>query len=109
VQRTEVVTSIRCGGHCGFGGRLAAHHDRMLEVGDDAAAVLDLVELAVTWGELDYSASDVIPPAMWLDFCSRHAWRDPDQAMRAFELATDVAMGSERRVQDGPRIAASSA
>jgi hypothetical protein len=95
-QPTDVVTSIRCAGHCGFGGRLAAHHDRLLDVGDDAAAVLDLVELAVTWGELDYSDTGVIPPAMWLDFCSRHAWPDPEQAIRAFALATDVAMRSRQ-------------
>jgi hypothetical protein len=91
-QRPEVVPLIRCGGRCGFGGRLAAHHDRLLQVGTDPVALLDLFELAVTWHELDYSTSEVVPPALWLEFCAQHAWPDPGTAMRAFELATDVAV-----------------
>lgn len=91
-QRPAVVTLMRCGGRCGFGGRLAAHHDRLLEAGTDQAALLDLIELAVTWHELDYSTADVVPPALWLEFCAQHAWPDPDAAMRAFALATDVAL-----------------
>jgi hypothetical protein len=91
-QRPEVVTLIRCGGRCGFGGRLAAHHDRLLQAGTDASALLDLIELAVTWNELDYSSADVVPPTLWLEFCAQHAWPDPGHAMRAFELATDVAL-----------------
>ena len=112
MQRTDVVTSIRCGGRCGFDGALAAHHDRLLEVGTDPAAVLDLVELAVTWSELDYTDAEVIPPAQWLEFCSRHAWPDPERAMRAFELATDVvrcAGRGRRAVRTGLRTTASSA
>lgn len=86
-----VATPIRCVGRCGFDGPLAAHHDRLLEVDRDPEAVLDLMELAVTWGELDYSDVDVIGPSHWLEFGARHSWRDPGKAMRAFELADDIA------------------
>lgn len=86
-----MVTNVRCLGSCGFDGPLAAHHDRLLEVDRDPGALLDLIELAVTWGELDYSTVDVIGPAHWLEFGARHVWRDPRAAMRAFELADDIA------------------
>lgn len=86
------VIPVRCTGQCGFNGRLAAHHDRLLALDTAVEPLLDLLEIAVTWRELDYSDTDVIPPSMWLEFASRHAWHEPDQAMRAFALATDVAM-----------------
>lgn len=98
-----VVASIRCGDHCAFGGRLAAHHDRLLTVENDLQALLELMELAVTWGELDYSNADVVAPALWAEFCAQHSWHDTTTMTRVFELATDVAMQSQMRCGAGIR------
>jgi hypothetical protein len=91
------VLLINCAGRCGYAGSTKAHHDRLLAIAHDTSAVLDLIELAVTWGELDYSVADVIPPHLWFAFCECHAWQDPEQAMRIFALAGDVAMHSQSR------------
>jgi hypothetical protein len=55
---------------------------------------LELLELATTWEELDYSGEAVIPPCDWLDFAAAHTWRDPELASRLFSVATDVASRS---------------
>ena len=96
------VLLIGCAGRCGYAGRAQAHHDRLLAMAHDTSAVLDLMELAVTWGELDYSGADVIPPDLWFQFCERHTWQDPEQAMRIFALANDVAMHSQSRCSPRP-------
>lgn len=83
-----------CDRHCGFGRALRSHHDRLLLVDTDIDEMLDLMELAVTWGELDYSNELVIPPSQWLDFLDRHQWRNPSRAARIFTLATDIALRS---------------
>jgi hypothetical protein len=96
-EYSRPVPLIGCGGTCGYAGPTRAHHDRLLAIAHDTSAVLDLMELAVTWGELDYSGTDVIPPDLWFQFCERHAWQDPELAMRTFALAGDVAMHSRSR------------
>lgn len=52
---------------------------------------LELLELATTWDELDYSMEAVIPPADWLEFVAEHTWHDPAVAERLFSVAVDVA------------------
>ncbi|MGH8961965.1 MAG: hypothetical protein ACRDWT_12395, partial [Jatrophihabitantaceae bacterium] len=47
-----------------------AHHDRLLAVEHDLDALVDLFDLAVTWGELDYSGQRLIGPVRWPDFVS---------------------------------------
>jgi hypothetical protein len=86
--------SARCG--CRPSLRHSAHHERLLAVESDPDAVLDLVELAVTWGELDYTGADVLAPEAWLDFAADHAWLRPDRVMRLFALASDVALRGPR-------------
>jgi hypothetical protein len=76
--------------------RRSAHHDRLLAVESDPEAVLDLFELAVTWGELDYTGAEVLPPEAWLDFAVDHPWRCPDRVLRTFALASDVALRGPR-------------
>jgi hypothetical protein len=83
-----------CG--CPAGLRRSAHHDRLLAVDSDPEAVLDLFELAVTWGELDYTGADVLPPEAWLDFAADHVWRRPERVERTFALAADVALRGPR-------------
>lgn len=98
VRETDrVVTSIRCGSRCSFGGPLTAHHDRLLAVETDLQALVELMELAITWGELDYSSTDVVAPALWTEFCAQHHWRDAATMTRVFGLATDAAMHSQAR------------
>lgn len=84
------VGGVRC---CADPGR-HPHHDRLLAVETDTDELLELVELAVTWSELDYSHATLIPPSQWIDFAARHQWRDPERAMRIFSLATDIALRS---------------
>lgn len=73
-------------------GGWAEHHDRLCRVETDPGELLDLMELAVTWHELDWSAAAVVPPSRWSDFAEQHTWRDPEWAERLFALATDVAL-----------------
>jgi hypothetical protein len=65
------------------------------------AMAVELLELATTWGELDYSEEAVIPPQDWLDFAAAHTWRDTDTAFRLFSVATDVA---SRRPEPAPAV-----
>lgn len=92
--RSRALDRPSCDRRCGFGRTLRGHHDRLLLVDTDLDEMLDLMELAVTWGELDYSNQRVIPPAQWLDFLDGHQWRDPSRAARIFTLATDIALRS---------------
>jgi hypothetical protein len=70
------------------------HHDLLVNVESDVAMALELMEMAVTWEELDYSGEAVIPPCEWMEFATAHNWRDPDVATRLFSVATDVACRS---------------
>ena len=76
---------------CRFARSAPGHHDLLLNVEFDVATTLELMELAATWEELDYSEEAVIPPSDWMDFAAAHNWRDPDLAARLFSLAIDVA------------------
>ena len=76
---------------CRFARTAPLHHDMLLKVETDVSVALELMELATTWEELDYSAQAVIPPADWLPFAAAHPWRDTELALRLFGVATDVA------------------
>jgi hypothetical protein len=77
---------------CRFASTAPAHHDQLLQAGSDVAMALDLVELAITWNELDYSQEEVIPPADWLEFAADHLWEDSDVALRLFSAAVDISL-----------------
>jgi len=51
-----------CHGQCAVAARYPEHHDRLLAVDTDADALLELLEIAVTWHELDYSDAEVAGP-----------------------------------------------
>ncbi len=72
--------------------RTLAHHDHLLRVEDDPDEVVELLELAVTWSELDYSEVEVVAPETWIDFAAGHRWRNPDRVLRLFSLASDIAL-----------------
>ncbi|GAA3823142.1 hypothetical protein [Streptomyces chiangmaiensis] len=88
-----------CPKGCAFSRSLHTHHDSLLTVDNDPHSLLELMELAVTWHELDYSGTQVIPPSQWLDFLDCHQWHDPDLAERIFSLATDIARHPTRHPQ----------
>ena len=52
---------------------------------------LELVELATSWDEIDYSGEVLIAPVDWLAFASEHAWCDSELAERLFAVAVDIA------------------
>jgi len=79
---------------CSVEAALRSHHDRLLTVETDVAELLELLELAVTWGELDYSHAPVVQPTRWVDFALQHSWADPRRAHRIFSLAADIAARS---------------
>lgn len=98
-----VEPAIGQGSPCGCAeSRWRDHHDRLLRVETDLGELVELLEMAVTWGELDWSGCAVVPPHRWLDFASGHPWRDPDRMERVFSMATDVAArssaGTGRRI-----------
>jgi hypothetical protein len=70
--------------------RAAAHHDRLLQVDVDVDALLGLLEMAVTWHELDYSHCAVVGPAAWPTFVEDHQWTHRERAEQAFGLAVDI-------------------
>lgn len=94
-----------CG--CGHDGRTRVHHDRLLRLEDDIDELVELLELAVTWQELDYSGQDVVAPERWVDFANGHRWRDSARIERLFGLAADVALrGADREaIGEGPAAA----
>jgi hypothetical protein len=79
---------------CRFAERAPSHHDILVNVESDVAMALELMEMAATWEELDYSGEVVIPPHEWMEFATAHPWRDADVATRLFSVATDVALRS---------------
>jgi hypothetical protein len=81
---------------CRYARQHGEHHDRLLQLGSEAEVFLELMELAVTWGELDYSETSVIPPNRWLEFVDSHIWADGEMVERMVSLAMDVALGSTR-------------
>ncbi len=94
---TAHVTALRCRAGCRVDPAhvdpaLRHHHDRLLTVECDIDELLELVELAVTWDELDYSGAAVVPPGQWLEFAACHEWQDPERAARIFSVVTDIAL-----------------
>jgi hypothetical protein len=80
---------VTCRGICPAG-PTRAHHDRLLTIDTDEDALLELMDLAVTWHELDYSERPVVGPQEWETFAERHTWARPDRAEWAFMLAADI-------------------
>ncbi|MGH3769296.1 MAG: hypothetical protein ACRDTX_29820 [Pseudonocardiaceae bacterium] len=92
----ERVVALPCRAGCRVDPALRQHHDRLLTVESDVNELLELVELAVTWDELDYSSAGLVPPGQWLEFAACHEWRDQALAVRIFSLVTDIALRADR-------------
>lgn len=95
-----------CSCRCRIEGGMRAHHDRLTAVETDPDELVELLELAVTWGELDYSASEVVPPDRWLVLAENHRWIDPARMGRLFSLAADIALRSPRGTDARPGLRA---
>jgi hypothetical protein len=76
---------------------MSTHHDSLLTVTDSVDSALDLLEMAVTWDELDYSEKRLIGPSQWDDFLAAHRWKDVVRAQRLFSLAADIVRQARRR------------
>ncbi len=96
-RTNERVAALPCRAGCRVDPALRRHHDRLLTVESDVDELLELVELAVTWDELDYSSAGLVPPGQWLEFVACHEWRDPARAARIFSVVTDIALRADRR------------
>jgi hypothetical protein len=86
------VRRSECQGTCGFARAAQWHHVRLMAVENDQDALMELFELALTWHELEYSTTSVIPPDRWMAFVDSHCWADPERIERIFSIATDVVM-----------------
>ena len=98
VERRDTVAGCPCGDDV----RWREHHDRLLSVEGDADELVELLELAVTWSELDWSGAAVVPPERWVDFAAAHRWGNRDRVLRLFALAADIALRSGAGPAAGP-------
>lgn len=89
--RMVTPTGSRCAEPCMFRVLAPWHHDQLLRVADTLENVVELLDLAVTWGELDYSEEHLISPSDWSAFLASHDWPDRALASRVFGLAGDIA------------------
>jgi hypothetical protein len=87
---------VGCRASCAFGEATERHHRRLKAIEHDPEAVLELMELAITWTELEYSEADTIPPEDWRAFVDSHRWADLDHVERIFRLATDIVRAATR-------------
>ena len=91
MPETTLASSSTVVCHCRFASAAPVHHDQLVRAATDVAIAVELIELAVSWHELDYSREAVIPPADWLEFAAEHRWQDDDVAVRLFSAALDIA------------------
>ena len=90
--RGTAPTVGRCLKGCEFRDQAPWHHDQLLAAAGSVESAVDLLDLAVTWGELDYSGQELIDPSQWRQFLAAHRWPDRTLAGRLFGLAEDVAL-----------------
>lgn len=93
------VARTTCTAGCAVEPARRAHHDRLLTVEYDADELVELMELAVTWGELEYADAPLIGPADWVGFAATHLWAEPERAARIFSLAADIAARAQPPVR----------
>ena len=93
-----------CRDTCSFGAAAEWHHARLRTLESDQDALLEFFELAITWHELEYSSTNLIPPDEWLIFVECHRWANPARVERIFSLATDIVMMAERTVKKRPGL-----
>lgn len=90
------IHSAQCRETCAFDAETQWHHRQLMTIESDHDVLLDLIELAVTWPELEYSETPTISPAHWIPFVESHRWVDSQRVERIFSVATDIAMTAAR-------------
>jgi hypothetical protein len=96
VSDVTSIDSAQCLATCTFDPEAPWHHRKLITIESDQSAVLDLMELAITWPELEYSDTPTIAPAQWISFVESHRWLDSGRVERIFSVATDIAMTAMR-------------
>jgi hypothetical protein len=96
-QGAAPAPTAGCRAHCAFDGATERHHGRLKAIEHDPEAVLELMELAITWPELEYSEADTIPPESWDAFVASHRWADLNHVERIFGLAIDIVRTATRQ------------
>ncbi|GAB3201192.1 hypothetical protein GCM10027062_22660 [Nocardioides hungaricus] len=87
-------TPDRCG--CRFEQSAPAHHRRLVALEHEPmTSLVELIEMAATWGELEFGESEpVIAPADWIQFAQEHAWSDADRVFDALVALSSIALSS---------------
>ena len=96
------IQSSQCRETCAFEAATQWHHRRLMTIESDQDVLLELIELAVTWPELEYSETPTIAPEQWIPFFESHGWADPDRVERIFSVATDIATTATRACRRRP-------
>jgi hypothetical protein len=104
VDHGASVAEPRCRDTCVFDAATEWHHRRLMTIESDPEVLLELIEVAVTWPELEYSETPTIAPEDWVPFVENHHWADQDRVERIFGLATDIAMNAMRATRRRPRV-----
>jgi len=80
---TYIAGPDGCG--CRFEQSAPAHHRRLMSLeAQPMTSLVELIEMAATWGEIEYGEFEpVIPPSEWIDFAEAHAWTDGDRVFDA--------------------------
>jgi hypothetical protein len=96
-METFSVEPDRCG--CRFEQHAPAHHRRLVALEQEPmTALVELIEMAATWHEIEYGESEpVIPPDEWIAFAEDHAWMDGARVFDALVALASVARPSRSR------------
>lgn len=103
-DREPVARHSGCRDTCVFDAATEWHHARLTKMESDQDAPLELFELSLTWHELEYSETPIIPPDRWSAFVDNHHWADPDRVERIFSVATDIVMTASRATRQHTEV-----
>jgi hypothetical protein len=104
VDLESPVRHSECRATCACDAATEWHHARLTMMESDQDALLELFELALTWYELEYSETPIIPPDQWMSFVENHCWSDPGRVERIFSIATDLVMMAGRATGQHPAV-----
>jgi hypothetical protein len=78
---------------CRFAQNAPGHHRRLVSLeAQPMTSLVELIEMAATWGEIEYGESEpVIPPSEWIEFAEAHAWADGDRVFDALVALASLA------------------
>jgi hypothetical protein len=96
-METLSVEPDRCG--CRYEQHAPAHHRRLVSLEQEPmTALVELIEMAATWDEIEYGETEpVIPPNEWIAFAEDHAWMDGDRVFDALVALASVAFPARSR------------